>query len=70
MKVNTAGGPSIIYNRYAKRNETTIRGGKLYSPDHVQASGTCGRDSDVPSVKSWSSWSWRELELDRHARGI
>ncbi|KAG3058305.1 hypothetical protein PC121_g14441 [Phytophthora cactorum] len=29
MKANIAGGPSIIFNRYAKRNETTIRGGKL-----------------------------------------
>ncbi|GMF36857.1 unnamed protein product [Phytophthora lilii] len=29
MKANIAGGPSIIFNRYAKRNETLIRGGKL-----------------------------------------
>ncbi|KAG2762312.1 hypothetical protein Pcac1_g25951 [Phytophthora cactorum] len=29
MKENIAGGPSIIFNRYAKRNETNIRGGKL-----------------------------------------
>ncbi|GMF36794.1 unnamed protein product [Phytophthora fragariaefolia] len=29
MKANIAGGPSIIFNRYAKRNETTIRGGKV-----------------------------------------
>ncbi|KAG2984300.1 hypothetical protein PC120_g24264 [Phytophthora cactorum] len=29
MKANIAGGPSIIFNRYAKRNETKIRGGKL-----------------------------------------
>ncbi|GMF35378.1 unnamed protein product [Phytophthora lilii] len=29
MKANIAGGPSIIFNRFAKRNETTIRGGKL-----------------------------------------
>ncbi|GMF29860.1 unnamed protein product [Phytophthora lilii] len=29
MKSNIAGGPSIIFNRYAKRNETTIRGGKI-----------------------------------------
>ncbi|KAG3115646.1 hypothetical protein PI124_g882 [Phytophthora idaei] len=29
MKANIAGGPSTIFNRYAKRNETTIRGGKL-----------------------------------------
>lgn len=29
MKANIAGGPSIIFNRYAKRNETTIRGGKF-----------------------------------------
>lgn len=28
MKANIAGGPSIIFNRFAKRNETTIRGGK------------------------------------------
>ncbi|GMF42275.1 unnamed protein product [Phytophthora lilii] len=28
MKANIAGGPSIIFNRYAKRNETKIRGGK------------------------------------------
>ncbi|ETI33371.1 hypothetical protein F443_19946 [Phytophthora nicotianae P1569] len=28
MKDNIAGGPSIIFNRFAKRNETTIRGGK------------------------------------------
>ncbi|KAG3119717.1 hypothetical protein PI126_g24534 [Phytophthora idaei] len=27
MKQNIAGGPSIIFNRYAKRNETKIRGG-------------------------------------------
>ena len=27
MKANIAGGPSIIFNRYAKRNETTIRNG-------------------------------------------
>ncbi|ETL88775.1 hypothetical protein L917_12176, partial [Phytophthora nicotianae] len=27
MKHNIAGGPSIIFNRYVKRNETTIRGG-------------------------------------------
>ncbi|KAL7682115.1 hypothetical protein Plhal304r1_c051g0134091 [Plasmopara halstedii] len=27
MKANIAGGPSIIFNRYAKRNETKIRGG-------------------------------------------
>ncbi|CEG41884.1 hypothetical protein PHYSODRAFT_330091 [Plasmopara halstedii] len=26
MKANIAGGPSIIFNRYAKRNETKIRG--------------------------------------------
>ncbi|GMF14372.1 unnamed protein product [Phytophthora fragariaefolia] len=30
MKANIAGGPSIIFNRYGKRNETTIRGGKMY----------------------------------------
>eukprot|EP00644_Phytophthora_capsici_P019332 jgi/Phyca11/53017/gw1.139.23.1 len=29
MKDNIAGGPSIIFNRFAKRNETSIRGGKL-----------------------------------------
>ncbi|GMF64760.1 unnamed protein product [Phytophthora lilii] len=29
MKANIAGGPTIIFNRYAKRNETTIRGGKV-----------------------------------------
>ncbi|KAG2871044.1 hypothetical protein PC114_g27105 [Phytophthora cactorum] len=29
MKSNIAGGPSIIFNRYAKRNETKIRGGKI-----------------------------------------
>ncbi|KAG3187142.1 hypothetical protein PC128_g12730 [Phytophthora cactorum] len=29
MKENIAGGPSIIFNRYAKRNETKIRDGKL-----------------------------------------
>ncbi|POM61034.1 hypothetical protein PHPALM_30018, partial [Phytophthora palmivora] len=29
MKANIAGGPSIIFNRYAKRNETKIRGGKI-----------------------------------------
>ncbi|KAG3069557.1 hypothetical protein PI125_g23190 [Phytophthora idaei] len=29
MKANIAGGPSIIFNRYAKRNETTIRGSKV-----------------------------------------
>ena len=29
MRANIAGGPSIIFNRYAKRNETTIRGNKL-----------------------------------------
>lgn len=29
MKANIAGGPSIIFNRYAKRNETKIRGSKL-----------------------------------------
>ncbi|KAG2871156.1 hypothetical protein PC114_g27053 [Phytophthora cactorum] len=29
MKANIAGGPSIIFNRYAKRNETKIRGGKV-----------------------------------------
>ncbi|KAG3003206.1 hypothetical protein PC120_g19247 [Phytophthora cactorum] len=29
MKQNIAGGPSIIFNRYAKRNQTKIRGGKL-----------------------------------------
>ncbi|KAL4111622.1 hypothetical protein PRIC1_003300 [Phytophthora ramorum] len=29
MKANIAGGPSIIFNRYAKRNETKIRDGKL-----------------------------------------
>ncbi|KAJ8561759.1 hypothetical protein ON010_g7919 [Phytophthora cinnamomi] len=29
MKLNIAGGPSIICNRYAKRNETKIRGGKI-----------------------------------------
>ncbi|KAG2988366.1 hypothetical protein PC121_g10478 [Phytophthora cactorum] len=29
MKENIAGRPSIIFNRYAKRNETKIRGGKL-----------------------------------------
>lgn len=28
MKDNIAGGPSIIFNRYAKRNETTIRNGE------------------------------------------
>jgi hypothetical protein len=27
MKANIAGGPSIIFNRYSKRNETYIRGG-------------------------------------------
>ncbi|RAW24851.1 hypothetical protein PC110_g18727 [Phytophthora cactorum] len=29
MKANIAGGPSIIFNRYAKRNETKIRGNKI-----------------------------------------
>ncbi|KAE8961417.1 hypothetical protein PR001_g30048, partial [Phytophthora rubi] len=29
MKANIAGGPSIVFNRYAKRNETKIHGGKL-----------------------------------------
>jgi len=29
MKANIAGGPSIIFNRYAKRDETKIRGNKL-----------------------------------------
>ncbi|KAG3001485.1 hypothetical protein PC121_g19903 [Phytophthora cactorum] len=29
MKENTAGGHSSIFNRYAKRNETKIRDGKL-----------------------------------------
>ncbi|KAG6618409.1 uncharacterized protein IUM83_01047 [Phytophthora cinnamomi] len=29
MKANIAGGPSIIFNRYAKRNETKIRGSKI-----------------------------------------
>jgi len=29
MKANIAGGPSIIFNRYAKRNETKIRGDKI-----------------------------------------
>ncbi|POM58540.1 Hypothetical protein PHPALM_36800 [Phytophthora palmivora] len=29
MKANIAGGPSIIFNRYAKRNEIKICGGKL-----------------------------------------
>ncbi|GMF14921.1 unnamed protein product [Phytophthora fragariaefolia] len=29
MKTNIAGGPSIIVNLYAKRNETKIRGGKV-----------------------------------------
>ncbi|KAG3126362.1 hypothetical protein PI124_g22175 [Phytophthora idaei] len=29
MKANFAGGPSIIFNRYAKRNETKIHDGKL-----------------------------------------
>ncbi|GMF35702.1 unnamed protein product [Phytophthora lilii] len=29
MKANIAGGPSIIFNRYAKRNARKIRGGKL-----------------------------------------
>ncbi|GMF27610.1 unnamed protein product [Phytophthora lilii] len=29
MRANIAGGPSIIFNRFAKRNETLIRGGKL-----------------------------------------
>ncbi|EGZ17311.1 hypothetical protein PHYSODRAFT_500456 [Phytophthora sojae] len=29
IKANIAGGPSIIFNRYAKRNETKIRGGKV-----------------------------------------
>ncbi|KAG3161597.1 hypothetical protein PC128_g20755 [Phytophthora cactorum] len=29
MKANIAGGPSIIFNRNAKRNETKIRGGKV-----------------------------------------
>ncbi|GMF32205.1 unnamed protein product [Phytophthora lilii] len=29
MIANIAGGPSIIFNRYAKRNKTKIRGGKL-----------------------------------------
>ncbi|KAG2877943.1 hypothetical protein PC115_g23213 [Phytophthora cactorum] len=29
MKANIAGGPSIIFNRYAKRNETKVRGGKV-----------------------------------------
>ncbi|RAW21813.1 hypothetical protein PC110_g21746, partial [Phytophthora cactorum] len=29
MKANIAGGPSIICNRYAKRNETKIRGDKI-----------------------------------------
>ncbi|GMF12048.1 unnamed protein product [Phytophthora lilii] len=29
MKANIAGGPSIFFNRYAKRNETKIRVGKI-----------------------------------------
>ncbi|KAG3051285.1 hypothetical protein PC122_g22981 [Phytophthora cactorum] len=29
MKANIAGGPSVIFNRYAKCNETKIRGGKV-----------------------------------------
>ncbi|KAJ8579170.1 hypothetical protein ON010_g25 [Phytophthora cinnamomi] len=29
MKANIAGGPLIIFNRYAKRNETKIRGSKI-----------------------------------------
>ncbi|KAJ8566256.1 hypothetical protein ON010_g6870 [Phytophthora cinnamomi] len=29
MRANIAGGPSIIFNRLAKRNETVIRGGKI-----------------------------------------
>ncbi|KAG2784186.1 hypothetical protein PC129_g23769 [Phytophthora cactorum] len=29
MKANIAGGPSIIFNRCAKRNETKISGGKV-----------------------------------------
>ncbi|KAG6590821.1 uncharacterized protein IUM83_19083 [Phytophthora cinnamomi] len=29
MKANIAGGPAIIFDRYAKRNETKIRSGKL-----------------------------------------
>lgn len=29
MRNNIAGGPAIIFNRYAKRDETSIRGGKL-----------------------------------------
>ncbi|EGZ11280.1 hypothetical protein PHYSODRAFT_338002 [Phytophthora sojae] len=29
MKANIAGGPSIIFTRYAKRNETKIRGGRI-----------------------------------------
>lgn len=29
MKDNIVGGPSIIFTRYAKANETKIRGGKL-----------------------------------------
>ncbi|GMF36106.1 unnamed protein product [Phytophthora lilii] len=28
MKANIASGPSIVFNRYANRNETKIRGGK------------------------------------------
>ncbi|KAG3007777.1 hypothetical protein PC116_g27682 [Phytophthora cactorum] len=54
MNANIAGGPSIIFNRYAKRNETKIRDGKLckkiigYDANalHLWALGnemTCGR---------------------------
>ncbi|KAG4035926.1 hypothetical protein PC123_g28506 [Phytophthora cactorum] len=34
MKANIAGGPSIIFNRYAKRNETKIRGDAMRSIDY------------------------------------
>ncbi|KAG2975851.1 hypothetical protein PC120_g25779 [Phytophthora cactorum] len=34
MKANIAGGPSIIFNHYAKRNETKIRGDAMRSIDY------------------------------------
>ncbi|KAG2861556.1 hypothetical protein PC113_g7056 [Phytophthora cactorum] len=34
MKANIAGGPSIIFNRYAKRNETKIRGDAMRAIDY------------------------------------
>ncbi|KAG3231110.1 hypothetical protein PI124_g23795 [Phytophthora idaei] len=34
MKANITGGPSIIFNRYAKRNETKIRGDAMRSIDY------------------------------------